>query len=99
MREQGGPRRSRNGHDKKEKRNADGAPAEIHDAGPPSQEAGGDERYTDQQDRLHDELLERRGLVREDQGNRGDESEAQDVQEGEGNQRSSGIAFEDRGDW
>src|SRR5206468_2769291 len=71
MGQQGGSRRAGNRDDEKEERKAHGAAAKIGHTGPPPQEPRRDEGHANQEDRLQDEFLERRGLVREDECDRG----------------------------
>src|SRR5436309_14404693 len=99
MGQQGGSRRAGNRDDEKEERKAHGAAAKIGHTGPPPQEPRRDERHDNQEDRLQDEFLARRGLVREDECDRGNKAEEGQVEDGGRDERPSGVTFQDRDEW
>src|SRR5207244_8271807 len=96
--QQGTSSRAGNRDHEEEERDAHRTGPELGGAGPPPKETRRDKRHYYQQDRLQDELLERRGLTLERQGDRGHEVEAEYVQTVRGDQGPSGVPYEDRGD-
>src|SRR5436309_4385059 len=93
MSQQGSARGAGRRHDQKEERDAHGTAAELDRPGEPPEESGSDERDSDQQDRLQDELPERRRLAREHEGDRRHETEAEHIQERQGDHGPPGVSF------
>src|SRR5207247_1945215 len=74
--EQGTTGRARDRDDEEEEGDAHGARPDRDDPRKAPEGPGGEHRKTDQQDRLDHQVAERDGLVREGQGDEGDEEEA-----------------------